>query len=334
MFFLLERRDKNGVNTDITNTVVATDDTSQFDACAKRIMAHRSILGNVLARLLPIYQGMDPREVADLILPDIHIGTVPVDPGLTNKAIAGENGDRIVGFNTEDKEINEGEVRFDLIFYARIPNTPNAVNQIIINIELQKERPTAYPLINRAVYYACRAISSQKERDFKDRHYGEIKNTYSVWICMNEHENYICDYHLTKEQIMGSGNWMNSLDLLHVILIGITNELPERTAGNELHRLLSALYSDQITSSHVLKILNKEYNIPITEEIGEEVNVMCNLGEGIAERAEERGRLTATTEFVINMFRKNRTAEEIADNLNLSLDNVIAILTQQGLLQQ
>lgn len=59
---------------------------------------------------------------------------------------------------------------------------------------------------------------------------------------------------------------------------------------------------------------------------------MCNLGEGILERGIEQGRQSATTEFVTNMFKDNRTADEIADILKLSLDSVTAILTQQGLL--
>lgn len=272
-----------------------------------------------------MYQGMDPRKVADLILPDIHVSTVPVDPGLTNAATTTETGDRIVGFNTENKEINEGEVRFDLIFYARIPN---GLARIIINIELQKNCPGEYPLLNRAIYYACREISSQKERDFKGRQYGKIKDTYSVWICMNEPENSITDYHLTREQILGTSAWQENLDLLHVILIGVSNDVPERREQNELHRLLCALYSDQMTSEGILNILEQEYNIPITEQLDEEVNIMCNLGEGIAERAEER----VTVRHVTSLFIKNFAPEQIADGLNLSLDKVIAILTQQGLL--
>lgn len=318
------------MNTDINNTVTATDGIRQFDACAKRLMAHRSILGNVLVRLLPVYKGLDPREVANLILPDIHIGTVPVDPGRTNRIIITENGDRITGFNTEDKEIGEGETRFDLIFYIR---EPNGISQIIINIELQRRNPSEYPLMNRGVYYACRAISSQKERDFVGREYGRIKNTYSIWICMNEPENSICDYHLTRDQIMGTSNWQENLDLLHVMLVGVSNDLPERNVQNELHRLLCALYSDQLTSDNVLNILEMEYNIPITEHLGEEVNIMCNLGEGILERGLEQGRQQVTIEFVTNMYMDHHSPDEIARTLRLRIDDVTAILTQQGLLQ-
>jgi len=38
--------------------------------------------------------------------------------------------------------------------------------QIIVNIEAQKGIPSEYKILNRAVFYVCRLISSQKERDF------------------------------------------------------------------------------------------------------------------------------------------------------------------------
>ena len=45
-------------------------------------------------------------------------------------------GQRIVGLNTENAEINEGLVRFDIIFYVRMKN---GLSQIIVNIEAQKD---------------------------------------------------------------------------------------------------------------------------------------------------------------------------------------------------
>jgi hypothetical protein len=36
------------------------------------------------------------------------ISIVPVEPGLTNKDNGSEQGDRLVGLNTENAEINEG----------------------------------------------------------------------------------------------------------------------------------------------------------------------------------------------------------------------------------
>lgn len=47
------------------------------------------------------------------------IGVVPVEPGMTN-AENREQGQRIVGFNSENGEINEGLIRFDIVFYVRM----------------------------------------------------------------------------------------------------------------------------------------------------------------------------------------------------------------------
>ncbi len=49
-----------------------------------------------------------------------------------------QNGKRIVGFNTENQELNEGLVRFDIVFYVRMKD---GLSQIIINVEAQKDNP-------------------------------------------------------------------------------------------------------------------------------------------------------------------------------------------------
>ena len=48
---------------------------------------------------------MDPLEVAALIEGLPYISAVPVEPGLTN-AVHFQNGQRLVGFNTENQELN------------------------------------------------------------------------------------------------------------------------------------------------------------------------------------------------------------------------------------
>ena len=108
-----------------------------------------------------------------------HISTVPVEPGLTNAA-SEKNGERLVGFNTENEEINEGLVRFDIVFYVRMKD---GLSQIIINVEAQKDEPKGYEILNRAIFYVSRLISSQKERDFENSSYDDIKRVYSIWVC-------------------------------------------------------------------------------------------------------------------------------------------------------
>lgn len=41
------------------------------------------------------------------------------------------------------------------------------LSQIIINVEAQKDEPNGYDILNRAIFYVSRMISSQKERDFQ-----------------------------------------------------------------------------------------------------------------------------------------------------------------------
>ena len=126
------------------------------------------------------------------------ISVVPVEPGLANMEKTDATGQRIVGLNTENAEINEGLVRFDIIFYVRMPSvddTKNGLSQIIVNIEAQKDEPTEYKILNRAIFYVSRLISSQKERDFVNTNYDDIKQVFSIWICMNMDDNSLSHIH-------------------------------------------------------------------------------------------------------------------------------------------
>ena len=73
-------------------------------------------------------------------------------------------------------------IRFDIIFYVRMKD---GLSQIIMNVEAQKDEPGKYGILNRAIFYVSRMISSQKERDFANSNYDDIKRVYSIWVCMN-----------------------------------------------------------------------------------------------------------------------------------------------------
>lgn len=158
---------------------MATDRDAQYDNSAKRLIAHKFILARILVKTVEEFKGMDPLEVAALIEGLPYISAVPVEPGLTN-AVHFQNGQRLVGFNTENQELNEGLVRFDIVFYVRMKD---GLSQIIINVEAQKDEPSDYKILNRAVFYVSRLVSSQKERDFENSSYDDIKCVYSIWIC-------------------------------------------------------------------------------------------------------------------------------------------------------
>ena len=268
------------MNTELKNTLAATDMKAQYDAGAKRLLGQKSILAHILVKTVDEFKSMHPKDVAACIEGTPYISVVPVEPGLTN-VVTEKKGERLVGFNTESAEINEGLVRFDIVFYVRMKD---GLSQMIINVEAQKDEPKKYKILNRGIFYVSRLISSQKERDFQNTSYDDIKRVYSIWVCMNTSENTMSHVHLTKDDLVGAYDWAGNLELFNIIMIGLSQEIPEHNEMYELHRLLGALLSQELTINEKLNIIGKEYEIPIEENFREEVNVMCNLSQGIEDK--------------------------------------------------
>ena len=314
----------------------AAGDKAQYDIRVKRLLAQKSILAHILVKTVDEFKGMKPEDVVKYIEGEPSISVVPVEPGLANMEKTDAAGQRIVGLNTENAEINEGLVRFDIIFYVRMPSvddTKNGLSQIIVNIEAQKDEPTEYKILNRAIFYVSRLISSQKERDFVNTNYDDIKQVFSIWICMNMDDNSLSHIHLTKDEMLKPCNWKGNLDLLNIVLIGITNEIPEHDEKYEMHRLIGALLSSELKEQEKLDIIEHEYNIPISQEFREDVRIMCNLSTGIEERATERATKKATEKtsekFILNMYKKGYTLDQIADVAETGVDEVEAIIKKK-----
>ena len=318
------------MNTEIANAVNAAGDKAQYDTHVKRLLAQKSILAHILVKTVDEFKGMRPEDVVKYIEGEPGISVVPVEPGLANMEKTDAAGQRIVGLNTENAEINEGLVRFDIIFYVRMKN---GLSQIIVNIEAQKDEPTEYKILNRAIFYVSRLISSQKERDFVNTNYDDIKQVFSIWICMNMDDNSLSHIHLTKDELLKPCNWKGNLDLLNIVLIGITNEIPEHDEKYEMHRLIGALLSSELKEQEKLDIIEHEYNIPINQEFREDVKIMCNLSTGIEERATERATKKATEKtsekFILNMYKKGYTLDQIADVAETGVDEVEAIIKKK-----
>ena len=312
------------MNTEIANAVNAAGDKAQYDTHVKRLLAQKSILAHILVKTIDEFKGMKPEDVVKYIEGEPSISVVPVEPGLANMEKTDATGQRIVGLNTENAKINEGLVRFDIIFYVRMPSIvgrKNGLSQIIVNIEAQKDEPTEYKILNRAIFYVSRMISSQKERDFVNTNYDDIKQVFSIWICMNMDDNSLSHIHLTKDELLKPCNWKGNLDLLNIVLIGITNEIPEHDEKYEMHRLIGALLSSELKEQEKLDIIEHEYNIPISQEFREDVSIMCNLSQGIEDKA--------IAKIVMNMYKIGYTPNQIADAVGVSVDEVEAIIKKK-----
>ena len=232
------------MDTEIKNAVSAADKDAQYDEKAKRLLGNKIILAHILVKTIDEFKGMNPKDVVSYIEGEPFISMVPVEPGLTN-AEKEKAGQRIVGLNTENAEINEGLIRFDIIFYV----------------------------------------------------------------------------HLSKDDLLGSYPWKGRLDLLNIVLIGISNELPEHDEKYELHRLLSTLLSMELTVDEKLGIMETEYSIHADEKIREDVSAMCNLSQGIKDNT--------LVDVIINMYENNFTIDQIALATKKSVEEVKAIIEKR-----
>ena len=152
---------------------------------------------------------------------------------------------------------------------------------------------------------------------------------------MNMDMNSMSYIHLMKEDIVNEYDWEGNIDLLNIVLLGVTNEVPKREERYELYRLISTLLSNEIEAEEKLNMIELEYQIPVSEELREEVNLMCNLSEGIEERAAEKAAektLRETNKKVItNMHRKGYTLEQIAEIVEIKPEEVGKIIEEESM---
>ena len=142
-------------------------------------------------------------------------------------------------------------------------------------------------------------------------------------------ENSLDRYYLENEKILGNCNWEGRQDLLNIVLIGIAKELPPQEEQYELHRLLGTLLSDRLKVQEKIEIIENEYQIPVNEDLRKDVNTMCNLGEGIEERATERTTKYVTEQFILNMYENHFTLEQISLATKMNIDEVKAIIEKE-----
>jgi predicted transposase YdaD len=109
-------------------------------------------------------------------------------------------------------------------------------------------------------------------------------------------------------------------------LIGIAKELPRKDERYELHRLLAALFSEELSADEKLNIMETEYHIPLEDNTRKDVNIMCNLSQGVLEKGEARGKAEAEVQIILNMSKKGFTVEQIADATNKEIEEIEALI--------
>ena len=137
---------------------------------------------------------------------------------------------------------------------------------------------------------------------------------------MNMKEDSINHYHLTDDKVTGTAEWKGNIGLFNIVIIGIKNDITDSMYKSI--ELLDILFSKNLTASERLDIMEKKFNIPLTDDLEGGVNYMSNLGEGIREAAFKDGEARKEAQLIKTMYNNNVSCEEIARMTNIDLEDV------------
>ena len=273
---------------EIKNDPESVDYRRLSDAACKQLLGDKLILACILKGCVPEFMDCHVNDIeTKYIEGEPEIGTVGVYPETTNPPKETAPG-KIHGINNENATDTEGKVTFDIRFYALTPTEERV--KLIINVESQNEFYTKYPLMKRAIYYACRQISAQYGSEFEHAHYENIKKVYSIWVCFDPplyRHNTINAYQITEKQLVGEvfENVAN-YDLVCAVMICLGTKEDERYTG--LLKLLDiwlsrnsidekrAVLKDIFDAEMPARLLKKEIN-------------MCNYSDFVWNNGERAG---------------------------------------------
>lgn len=279
-----------------------TELRSRCDEACKVLLADKEILARILKSTVAEFKDTQIDDIKNIYIEGKPIiSEISVNPDETNA--------RIAGGNNENSIYGEGTFTFDIKFDVVYPDKEIKTIgvKMIVDIEAQNKYHPGYAVHTRGIYYGCRMISSQYNREFTGNHYERIKKVYSIWICMEpagEDKNTITTYRIMKENNVGeSKDKPKTYDLLSVPVICLGGEEYENYDG--IIKMLDVLLSKTKRAEEKKQILSKEFGIPMGKELRREIEDMCNISDyyyesGIREglnRGISQGEIQATIQM-------------------------------------
>ena len=284
------------LETTISKNIRTADDRANYDAACKRLLSEKMILAWIMKGCVEEFRDCDIRDIAfQYIEGEPQVSEVPVAPDETNAASV------IHGIGTEDATQTEGTVTYDIRFLASLPSSSGKI-RMILNVEGQNDFYPGYPILKRGIYYCSRMISAQYGTEFTHSQYQKIKKVYSIWVCMappEERRNSITRYRLVEENLAGTVKEpVRNYDLLSVVMLCLGGADEENYNG--VLKLLDVLLSSEAGEAEKKRILQDDFNIPMTQTLETEVQVMCNLSQGVLEKGKAEGLLSAIKNLMAN----------------------------------
>lgn len=342
-----------GKETYLAHTITQTDYEARYDRAAKKLLANKLVLAHILKDCVKEYQACSIMDIAQKYIEgEPEVGTTgvymddsssPEQPDIKPETVATQSAEvqamnahamsiqamntqvtKVQGMGNEDISQNEGTVYYDVRFNAIAPSTEELENiRLIINAEAQNRFKLKYPLTKRAVYYGSRLISAQHGTVFTKSDYQKLRKVYSIWICVNpakKFRNTITRYSLKPETIIGNAvEAPENYDLINIVMVCLGKM--EEWNDNNLIKFLGVLFQNELSAREKKDILERDFNIPMTETFESEVDDMCNLSQGVAEEAMQKGLQQGRTHILIELVNDGvLTIEKAAEKASMSVE--------------
>lgn len=311
-----------------------------YDKAAKNVLSQKKVLAYILKRTVPEFESASLDDIANIYIEGKpEVSTVPVSKDKTNAvrhALERQDTPKIKGTQNEDNSITEGSIVFDVLFRAKAPVTHEIIT-LIINVEAQKHlKPKkktggTYPLLKRAVYYASRLISSQKGTEFTNSDYDKIKKIYTIWICMEapHGKSAINRYQLKEQHLLHRYKEpCQNYDLIGIVFVYLGNS----KVKDQLINLLDLMFKSSKNASEKITALHNDFGIDLTKEGEEDLEIMCNLGEGLYEDGVMKGKQEGKIESALEMLKDGVALEKVAKYSKLSSSMIEKLAKQNKLI--
>ena len=260
------------METNLSKAIDITNDTARYDESVKELLADKQVLARILKYSVEEFAELSLDEIIKSISePDI--AGIRVEPGMTNLG-------KVEKQSEEDFVPGEGKNIYDIRFVAYLGTE---MIKFLINVEAQKSTKhydLGYHLDNRIIFYLSRMISAQKEIEFFNSDYDNIKAVRSIWICMdsNADEDSINRIRFVQENVYGKMMELANLDKVQGIIIRLRQKENVESSKNYLIAMLEELLKKG-DKEKKKKNLSSNFGLIMTEETIRRIDHMCNLSD-------------------------------------------------------
>jgi len=308
-----------------TYSYIAAGERMSSDDPAKKLLYNKGTLSIIIKSLIDDCNKYSYIEIGD------KISNITGDRQVT--ADVNETGVRQL--STENGSVLEKLIRYDvyLNFYDKDEYTGE--DRIsTIDVEIQQETPSDYPLVKRGLYYAFRSVCSQLGDITGVTNYGKLHKVYSIWLMVKQDDDkkagiVECKMNCTGDLSLMPERFVKDSDLVQVDFViagdmdGIDN------SKRDLFRLVNGMYREPELLQELFTcelpeksdfVKEADYFMTFEERFFTK-GLVKGKAEGKAEGKVE-GKAETKAEIALRLFSMGLSKEIISQGTDLSLKEI------------